>query len=401
MSPPRPKSLLYPAILVAVNAAVATALTIPGCDSLSGEDSDEVRVAWSVPTGDEFLARTMPLLADGRAYVAYDEVFAAFDADDGERIWTAPFHMHAGSSALTVLEEGGDDGTLFLHYVDWVRAIRKQNGGVSWTTSFEEAGVDRVRMAQTESHIFLGRRNEIARLRKSDGSIDLRLNISHLTPEGVEHLVYDVILSTDGATLYVATGYYVPEAPATSGYVLGYDAGTGERLWTFPVPQRTRTLPDGFERVLDAAVYGLDVSDDLVVFPAGHSVWALDRHTGEAIWERFIEDDGFHAGATLSGGHAFIGSALGQIYKFDLTTGQIEWATRTRGSIFAPLIVQSGKVYTKTMTGEIWILDAGNGAVVWNGSVPGRNDAFLSPVGVGENRMVAVGEQNVYGLTKP
>src|SRR5690606_17649703 len=197
-----------------------------GCDSAVSGAGD---ILWTADAGTEALVPTQPLVEDDRVFAAYGEQLSAFDAESGEVVWTAPVRLYAGSDAGSVLD-GGD--VVYLNYVDWVKAFRKEDGSVVWTASFDAlTTVNRARMAQNATHLFLGRRGEVIRIDKATGEIDLRIDISSFTPEGVPHLAANVELSEDGRTLFVPTGYYVPEAPSTSGYVLAFDAVTGALRW--------------------------------------------------------------------------------------------------------------------------------------------------------------------------
>ncbi|WP_103029027.1 PQQ-binding-like beta-propeller repeat protein [Salinibacter altiplanensis] len=55
--------------------------------------------------------------------------------------------------------------------------------------------------------------------------------------------------------------------------------------------------------------------------------------------------------------------------------------------------------------GELWVLDAETGEVIWHSCPPefSEDDRFtyLSPLGVGENHMVNVGSRKIYGVTRP
>jgi outer membrane protein assembly factor BamB len=88
-------------------------------------------------------------------------------------------------------------------------------------------------------------------------------------------------------------------------------------------------------------------------------------------------------------------------------TGATIWKTKLRtGSINDILTVKDGKVYFCVgMGGEIFVLSANNGRLIWNGKPPeasrDRDASFISNLAVGEGYMVNVGSKKVYCLTSP
>ena len=248
-------------------------------------------------------------------------------------------------------------------------------------------------------HLFLGRANEVIRVNKATGKVNLHLDISTFTPDGIEHLATDVELSSDHKMLFVPTGYYVPDAPATSGYVLAFDAATGQQRWTFEVPTRSVPFPGGM-RQLDAAVYGLGVSRDLVIVPAGQVVYALDAATGTVRWERYFEADGFDANATVDGDAVYLGSVQERVYKMSLATGEILWEQKVSGSLTTKLTVDRGQViFVSPFEGSLWVLDADDGHVILRKHPD--DDALLAPAGVGKDIIVSVSSKRVYAFGRP
>jgi outer membrane protein assembly factor BamB len=157
---------------------------------------------------------------------------------------------------------------------------------------------------------------------------------------------------------------------------------------------------------LDAGTYDADISDDLVVFPAGQTIYALDRFTGEKRWETFFEEDAFDIGISIGKGMVYVGSLQQHVYALDLQTGEVLWQTYSPGSITTILTVKDGRVYfCNEAGGQLWVLDAKTGKVIWNGFPPEYEEDqdyyYLSPLAVGEGYMVNVGSRKMYGLTVP
>jgi len=263
-------------------------------------------------------------------------------------------------------------------------------------------------MAQNERHLFLGGRGEVVRLRKDDGEVDLRIQLDRLLhPDAELQLGMDPeIFGND--TLFVPAGFFFDGAEEIYGNVFAYDAHSGELIWEFDVPMKRRPILGGADTLtIGAGVLGLDVTDEYVVFPYGESVMALDRRTGEPVWDTFFPaEHGFDLGLTIAGDQVFVGSLQSAMLSLDLHTGERLWETRSPGSITTIVTVRDGRVYfTNAAGGSIWVLDAAAGDVIWREDAPreigGRDDTFIGPMAVGDDVLVVPGSQRIFGYRKP
>ena len=361
----------------------------PGCDSGGPEPGT---VLWKTPAATEALAPTQPLVTGGRVFVTYGEEFGALDTQDGAVLWTTP--LYRSSTAGAVLD---GDGVVHLNQVDWVKAFAKDDGQTVWTAALDAPRtISRARMVQNATHLFLGRRGEVVRIRKADGVIDLRIDLSDRTPEGVPALAYDVALSPDGTVLYVPIGYYVPDAPETGGYVVAFDAATGAERWTFePPPQTTAS---GF--AVGTSVYGLAAGAEVVVAPIGLTVYGLDPGSGAVLWDTFFDADGFDVGATLDGDNVYIGSLQGRVFSLDAADGNIQWSGELSGGLSTPLVVRNDLIYlTSPFEGSAWTVDTSNGSVRSRDRPAG--DLLLAPIAVEGRTMYSVSSTAVYAIEGP
>ena len=384
---------------------------LAGCDVLGlfGDDSLEGgEMAWW-HDHDWQVYHTMPVLSSNTAFVASDGHIRALDLSTGELQWKTERLIGGNNPRIRSRKLLREEGTLYSNHLSNVWAIDEESGDVLWYTRIPNfSAIDIAKMAQNDTHLFLGGRGEVVRLRKSDGAVDLRIELDRLLhPEAERQSGWDPeLLGND--TLFVPTGFFFDGAEEIYGNVFGYDAHSGELIWEFDVPQKRRPIP-GREDSLTiwSAVLGLDVNEDYVVFPFGESVMALDRHTGEPVWDTFFPaEHGFDLGLTIEGDQVFVGSLQSAMLSLDLHTGERLWETRSPGSITTIVTVRDGRVYfTNPGGGSLWVLDAASGDVIWRKDAPRelgeRGDTFIAPIAVGDEMIVANGTQRVFGYRKP
>lgn len=110
-------------------------------------------------------------------------------------------------------------------------------------------------MTENDSHLFLGGTGEVVRLRKDDGTVDLRIEVDRLLhPDADEQNAYDPEIFGDDM-LVVPASYFFDGAEEVSGNVFAYDAHTGDLLWEHELPQKQIPQPNSSDsmRVSDWA----------------------------------------------------------------------------------------------------------------------------------------------------
>lgn len=395
------------ALLVLTSSLVAI---LPGCDLFGGDDEAGVTVAWSLgrtPTLTDFVTR--PLIEGDRAFISYDDQIALHDAATGERLWSRPLQNGAGGPGLSsraLVSDGGRDGALYLNDANWVAALDKRSGEVRWAHVLGSVRtVARGIMAQDATSLYLPARGEVVQISKSDGAVLQRYGLGAHAETGVDELPGD--LSVRDGTLCAPTAFFSLDRIKKSGAVYCFDTETGEMLWSTALPAKRyffEGLQDSVWAQTDAT--GAVIAGDRVAVSTNAQVLALDRADGSILWEQFIpEEAGFWVGPTVEDGAVYVGGTTQRVHKFDLATGALEWTHVMDGSLQPLITVEDGQVFfTNNGWGEVWVLDDWTGRPIWHGRPPAyerTGELFLSPVAVGEEHMVVVGDQGVYGLTRP
>jgi polyvinyl alcohol dehydrogenase (cytochrome) len=193
---------------------------------------------------------------------------------------------------------------------------------------------------------------------------------------------------------------YEPPASPLSDSIIAFDLETGEIAWSTQF-----TLGDVWSMGNTGGVDG-DVG-------AGPNLWevdgrklvgggdkrgeyhALDRETGEIVWETKMTEGSVLGGvigtSAYADGHLFVASNHGNadnnaplstssVLSLDAATGDVEWETELDGAIFAPVSATPGLVYVGTTAATLHVLDASDGSELWSMEVPDQVGAGASIV---------------------
>ena len=391
---------------------------LTGCDlfgSSSDDDTDPGEIAWWHEHNQWHVYHTKPALSEQRAFFASDGYVRAFDLDNGELVWKSDLLLGGDRPRFSSRKIISEEDIIYINSTDNVWAINKSTGGIRWHTKVPDFKyVNIAKMTENDSHLFLGGAGEVVRLRKDDGTVDLRIEVDRLLhPDADEQLAYDPEIFGDDM-LVVPASYFFDGAEEIHGNVFAYDAHTGDLMWEHELPQKQMPQPNSSDSLtVGAGTKGLEISDEYVIVPYGVSVRALGRHTGEVIWDADFGADGyaFHLGATIAYDRVYVGAgshpllADPSVLSLDLHTGELLWATPTPGTMNTILTARDDRVYFNNSLGNtMYVMDAFDGGVIWKREAPrelSSNDGFTSTVAVGEDYMVVNGSDRVFAFTKP
>jgi outer membrane protein assembly factor BamB len=177
-----------------------------------------------------------------------------------------------------------------------------------------------------------------------------------------DHNVYALDAKT-GATRWTGTtGYIFTANPLvangvvvigdTGGNIDGFDLKTGKSLWSV-----------GVGEIDNAAVSSGDtaylVSDD-------HSIYALDIHSGQQVWQYTMDDYAAYA-PVLTGGLVIAANRAGQLVAVDAKTGAKAWQTDLAGTPFSQPVYwpEEKAIVLKIGDHEIGAFDAATGKTLW------------------------------------
>ena len=140
-----------------------------------------------------------------------------------------------------------------------------------------------------------------------------------------------LVIASLVATPVVAAGRVF--VGAFDGRVSAYDAGVGEKLWSFET---------------GAPVSASPVSDGALVLVSSRSydVYALDAITGEPRWNRYLWYSWIESTPVLQDGMAWFGSSdASKVFAVELRTGRSRWEADVRGISWTTPAVTLDRVY--------------------------------------------------------
>jgi eukaryotic-like serine/threonine-protein kinase len=165
-----------------------------------------------------------------------------------------------------------------------------------------------------------------------------------------------------------------------------------EKLWTFTEGHFDGSFIGSSAAVVNGIVY---VGSNYNAFDKrGNSIYALDAHTGEKIWN-YSTDGSIHSSPAISENKLFIGVGS-NVCAFDAMTGLQLWSFQTDGGVESSPAVADEVVYVGSFDNNIYALNASTGIKIWNYStqdlVQSSPAVFMGTVYVGSD------DGNIYAL---
>ena len=289
---------------------------LAGSSPITAATVSQLRPLWRFTAGGPVTGT--PAVADGVVFIgSYDGTLYALDAGTGKPHWQYATGAQAferdmkvplgisGSAAIT-----GDlvivgDANAVIHAVD------RATGALVWRTSVEGAPNASIWSSPViwQETVYVGVasvakeagfRGSIVALDRATGAIRWQ---TYMTPEGIDGAgVFAVpAIDTDRRLLFAATQNAYTSRPAPYGHVISMvalDADTGAIRWSFAAPpndgQTSPTADVGISASPGLVTVEIDgVARDLVVEgQKSGTLWALDRETGELVWQSTISPPG-------------------------------------------------------------------------------------------------------------
>ena len=169
----------------------------------------------------------------------------------------------------------------------------------------------------------------------------------------------------------------IGRTPENSGFTLEAAPFPHHVAWTYRTSKPLLASP----AVVDSHVY-LTTGDGRTL--------ALDRHTGQPVWE-------FHSGWLSSSTPAVTGDAViftirpGRVVSLNRQTGELRWDTHLKRPILASPVVVNGTVYIGSSDKNLYALDAATGRQRWAFTT---HDWIVSAVAYAGDRVIVASQDS-------
>jgi len=367
------------------------------CQSeLSTANIDALRQIWYFKTDD--VVSASPVVVGGNLYVGdWAGVFYRIDAETGAEHWRTELPINEqqyggqiSASATYVSDSRGD--SVIVASGDTIHALDPDDGTAQWSSRVTEDAFGEVLGSPLVSGdlVIVGFDAHGAAFDSGVLALDRRNGerVWHFDPElgarnGCGGVWGSPTIDAARSVVFVGTANCPPARNGWNEYseaLIALDADTGTPRWSFQ-PHEENDRDSDF-----AGAPNLIVGDDgreLVGLGSKDAhYYAVDRDTGELVWDTEATDDGFIRPNFASGG--FIGpSAVGNnlivgttgvgdcpcIHAMDSTTGEIVWQQLAVGPSYAPTTIVGDLVFAASIDTTLRALDITTGDVVWSTSL--------------------------------
>lgn len=358
--------------------------TNPVESKITTESAHELGQLW------EFEARgqvySTPVVVDGVVYISSTGGLYSFDGTTGDILWQITDFGATSSLAY-------DEGILYSHdFGARLRAIDAATGEELWEVKTDTHAL----AAGTSSPIVFERyvivglsSNEIV----SEGAT-FRGGVAAFDKHAGEQIWRDytanpphngasvwstVAIDTEARVVFAGSGQnYTGEAGPNSDALFALDLDTGERLWTTqtvegdvftPINPRGPDADFGANPILlEAAIQG-EMRPLVVAGQKNGMFWALDRATGDIVWQREIGPGSPLTGGVLNNG-AYDGERIlvannsggnGVLFALNPSDGAILWERPLPGWVWAPITTANGVGFVASDT-DLYAFETETGA---------------------------------------
>jgi polyvinyl alcohol dehydrogenase (cytochrome) len=376
--------------------------------------------AWSFQAGD--LVTGTPIVSGGVVYIgSWDGRMYALRETDGSLIWSYDggtinqlerCSISYGIDSTAALSGGRlyfGNGLAQLH------ALNAANGQLIWRTQLGDPNIGNHIWGSPvvfDGKVYVGLASHCVnpcvqgRLMCVDAGTGRVLWSFAAAPEGSTGGAVWSSAAVDAARrlVYVGTGNYCTGVDTHSTEVVALNADTGALVWVF------RRIPLGDKNNLDfgasPVLFDIGNTPALAIPSKDGHCYALNRATGELIWDTVVTD-----GSTIGGiisspaaayGRIYFGATVltrtGKVVALDQRDGRIVWEVTQSSKVFGAAAVGGGVTFIGGFDGRLHAYDASTGAELWSAqtnTVAGGTSISASRVFVGSM------DRNVYAFALP
>ncbi len=335
---------------------------------------------------------------------SYDGNLYALDLATGASVWTYAtgaavpepnLGIDLGITGSAAVADGivyVGDAAATVHAVDaatgspiWSVKVDQQPSASIWSSPVVWNGTLYIGVASVAKET--GFRGSVVALDAATGELRWQ---TYMVPDGSDGAgVFDVpAIDPERNLVFVGTQNAYTANPAPYGdptSVVALDATSGEIAWVFNGPPNDGTTAPVDDVAFSASpnLFSADIdgqSVDLVGIGQKSGIyWALNRDTGEVVWQQQISPAGFLGGmegtAAVSNGviavpatdwPEFDGPATGLVTALDTATGEVLWTTTEDAPAASPASITNDVVLHAGLDGILRVRSLADGSEVWS-----------------------------------
>lgn len=361
-------------------------------ETIGAGDVADIAPAWQLG-GVKGVTGT-PVVADGTVYVGdWTSHVRALDAATGEERWAHDLESRYVGGSVVVDDDHVYVGTFDARIV----ALDRATGEPVWETDLDPnpkavvfgspvvadglvvTGVGSFEVfVPSDPPTFRG---TVVALDAATGAEAWRFQVTdEAAGEGAGVSVWSSpAVDRERGVLYIGTGqaYSLP-APARSDSLVALDLATGEEVWhrQFTAGDAwSVALPSGLDADVGAVpnLLTADGTDAVGVGDKAGTYRALDRDTGEILWEAPLTPGGLQGGvmasAAVARGTVYVASndrsQDADLVALDADSGHEVWRVGVEAHVTGPITWANGVLYLADDSGRIAAYDAADGARLW------------------------------------
>jgi outer membrane protein assembly factor BamB len=330
-----------------------------------------------------------PVVSGGVVYVgSFDSKMYALRESDGSQIWSFTTETCSDNCGLTY----GIDGTAALangklyfgSAACKMYAVDAATGNPIWRTDLDDPtkgfhlwssplvsdGKVYVGLASHCDHPCV--RGRVVCLDASNGRVLWQF---YTAPDGSTGagVWSSFAIDPHRRVVYATSGNFCEGNDTYGDSFIALNADTGQLVWSYKNLARDRDV-ENLDFGASPTLFDIAPIEALAAGSKDGHVYALNRATGELIWDTQITD-GSSTGGTISSpaaayGMIFMGASVqgrtGKVVALDQRTGRIVWEAAQPGIVVGAAAVAGGAVFIGGTDGSIRAYDASNGALLWS-----------------------------------
>lgn len=106
------------------------------------------------------------------------------------------------------------------------------------------------------------------------------------------------------------------------------------------------------------------VGEKLIFGSERFGITVLGKRSGQLVWQKTFEEP-VTAAPFADGGRVFVGTAAGDLYQFDLESGNQNWKVPLSAAVHGSFLEAFGRLYVATVDEALHALDPATGKILW------------------------------------